>query len=283
MSETVPPVVKKFSFGRPGGTPVAAPATPAETASVSQPDSGAPPQNLPATQPQSQPPAFYTGDDETPVDASDVRLPRLNLVQKSSGAELLTFGFGAFVLKAAVKLTSAPAAGIAAAAPVRIVVAGIRPKVWIEKTKYGSAEKSRVARSLDELFQMGGVEKWSFSKENDKSGSTKPWFMPSVTALVLVQQPEDVPEDNFPFEADGKLYAAALLSVKSTTYESFFGAITSEKVTGVLRKGGYSSRFIDVRTFIQPNKSGESANFKLSFAEETPQAVKDLAASVTGN
>lgn len=277
--------VKKFSFGRPGGTPVAAPAPATDVAATpvaGDPAAPAAPQNQVATQSQAQPPAFYTGDDETPVDATDVKLPRLNIVQKSSGAELLAFGFGSFVLKGAVKLTGPALPGVVALAPARIVVAGIRPKVWIEKTKFGGTEKARIARSLDEVYQLGGVDKWNFSKENPKAGSQKPWFMPSVTLLVLVQQPAGASEDNFPFEADGKLYAAALMSVKSTTYESVFGAIQSEKTIGVLRKG-YNARFIDVTTFTKTYGGGESANFKLSFAEETTDGVKALAANVTGN
>lgn len=289
MSDPNTPV-KKFSFGRPGGTPVAAPApaidvTPGETALGAA--QAAAPQNLPATQPQSAPPAFYTGgDDGDAGDAGDVKLPRLNIVQKSSGSELLVFGFGSFVLKAAVKLATAINAPVIAGVPTipsaRVVVAGIRPKVWIEKTKFGGTEKARIARSLDEVYQLGGVDKWNFSKENPKSGSVKPWFMPSVTMLVLVQKPADAPEDNFPFEADGKLYAAALWSVKSTTYESVFGVISSEKAIGVLRKG-YNARFIDVSTFTKVYGGGESANFKLGFGEETTDGVKALAANVTGN
>ncbi len=274
--------VKKFSFGKPGGTPVAPPPTQENPTAAETPAGDAAPQNLPATQPQYAPPAFYNGDDETPVDAGDVKLPRLNIVQKSSGSDLLPFGFGAFVLKSMVRLTAPPKAGELALPPARVVVAGIRPKVWIEKTKFGSTEKARIARSLDEVYQLGGVDKWTFSKENPKAGSQKPWFMPSVTILALAQRPEGEPEDNFPFEADGKLYAAALWSVKSTTYESVYGAIQSEKAIGVLKKGGYNSRFIDVSTFTKTYTGGESANFKLSFGPETPQLVRDLANNVIG-
>lgn len=267
--------VKKFSFGKPGGTPVApAPAADAN-ATVEPGAAGQPaPQNLPATQPQGQPPAFYTGDDETPTESGDVRFPRLNIVQKSSGAELLAHGVGALVLKGTTKLVEA------GKGTVRIVVAGIRPKIWIEKVKFGT--QGRIARSIDEVIQQGGTDKWTFSKENPKIESKKPWFMPSVTLMVLVQKPEGLSEDNFPFEADGKLYAAALLSVKSTNYDAVFTAIQSEKVMGVMKKGGYNSRFIDASIFMKTFTGGEAGVFKLAFAEETPQAVRDLASGVIG-
>lgn len=262
--------VKKFSFGKPGGTAVVAPSPASNPAEPAKP--GTEVATTPA--PTYQPPAFYTGDDETPTEAGDVRFPRLNIVQKSSGAELLKHGFGSLVLKGTEKLIEADKG------TVRLVVAGIRPKIWIEKVKFGT--EGRIARSIDEVIQQGGTDKWSFSKENAKVNSNRPWFMPCVTLLVLVQKPEHLTDDNFPFVAEGKAYAAALLTVKSTNYEAVFVAIQSEKATGTLRKGGYNSRFIDASIRIQKFAGGEAGVFKLAFAEETPAEVRAFADSTVG-
>lgn len=273
MSDTP---AKKFSFGNRAGVPIEVTATPAASeptpSGESVPASDAPPQNLPATQPDYRPPAFYNGDDETPVDPEDVQLPRLNIVQKTSGAELLALGFGSLVLKGSIKLPQ----------PMRAVIAGIRPKVWIEKTKYGSPAKPRFAHSLDEVSKFGGTDLWKYSKENEKAGSVKPWFMPSVTMLILIQRDESLSEANFPFVVEGKSYAAALLSVKSTNYNAVFTKIQSEKQVGCLRAGGYNSHFIDFKTVITAYPSGEASNFVLSFGEATPQALRDLANQTIG-
>lgn len=265
---------KKFNFAKPGATPPkpVAPAAPATveaevvpTESPTDAPEQAAPQNLPAVPPPAAPPAFYTGEEDTPYDPQDQRLPRLNIVQKSSQAEWLPHGIGALLLKGQVKLPQ----------PARMVVAGARPKVWIEKTKFGSSVKARVARSLDEVAKLGGTDVWRFSKENPDSNSAKPWFMPSVTLLVLIEKPDSLPEDHFGYVAGDKLYAAALVSVKSTNYDAFWVTISSER-QGLLKKG-FSSRFLNVSTVVKQFKGGESGVFKVAFGEETPEEVRKLA------
>ena len=162
--------VKKFSFAKPG----AAAPTPVESAPAPAPaptsidSTGAPsttvgdpapaPPNLPAVPPAYAPPAFYTGEEDEPSDPSDMRLPRLNIIQKSSKSAWHELGkIGSLLLKGEVPLGN----------KIRFVVAGARPKVWIEKTKYdptGGGPKARVARSIDEVVKLGGTDSWKFSK-----------------------------------------------------------------------------------------------------------------------
>jgi len=273
---------KKFSFAKAG----AAPAQPIEPAPASAPTpeqapASSAPANLPVPAATYAPPAFYTGDESEPVDPSDIRLPRLNIVQKSSQSEWLKHGVGSLLLKGEVKIPL----------PCRVVVAGARPKMWIEKTKYmpqGGGVKPRFARSLDEIVQMGGTDQWRFSKENTKDGpapSNKPWFMPSVTLALLIEKPAGLPveaEDHFGYECEGKHYAAALLSVKSTNYDAVWVAIQMER-RGVLSEG-YSSHYINMNVFMKMYAGGESGVFKLSFGEKTTPALRELTNKiVTGN
>src|SRR5574343_642795 len=149
--------VKKFSFGNrgapPGAQPVAAPAPAPSPAPVEvAPEPGS---YVPAVVPAAAPPAFYTGEEDTPVDPNDIRLPRLNIVQKSSQSSWLKHGVGSLLLKGEIKIPL----------PARIVVMGARPKIYIEKTPWspnGSGPKARVARSLDEVASMGGTDQWRF-------------------------------------------------------------------------------------------------------------------------
>lgn len=266
---------KKFSFAKPGG----APSQPVEELkNVTPPVEGAPatdtPQNLPATQPQSAPPAFYTGEEDEPFDPADQRLPRLNIVQKSSQSDWLKHGVFSLVLKGEVLISAKDK-------PFRMVVVGARPKIWIEKTKYqpnGGGDKAKIARSIDEVVQLGGTDQWRFSKENPKANSTKSWYMPSVTLAVLVEKPADCKpeqEAHFAYVVGDKSYAAALLSVKSTNYDAVWVTISSER-RGLLSKG-FNSRFIDGTVYSKTFSGGESGVFKLSFGPETPAELREIA------
>lgn len=269
MSEPTAP--KKFSFGKTGAPPaqpveeVKSVAPAPENNGVPAPAGDSAPSNLPATQ-SHNPPAFYTGEEDEPSDPADQRLPRLNIVQKSSQEEWLKLGpVGSLLLKGQVSLPL----------PAKFVVAGARPKIWIEKTKFGSSTKARIARSIDDVVKLGGTDRWAFSKENDKITSTKPWFMPSVTLLFLIEKPDALPEDHFAYEADGKLYAAALLSVKSTSFEAVWVAINTER-HGVLSEG-FNSRYVLFNTYIKEFGGNKVGIPKISFGEKTTDGVRALA------
>lgn len=282
MSETQT-TEKKFSFAKAGGPA----AQPVEAPKVTTVEPGGIPgdtpvnPNSPAVQPDYQPPAFYTGEEDEPSDPNDVRLPRLNIVQKSSQSGWLKFGVFSLLLKGEVPVAAVDK-------PFRMVVAGARPKIWIEKTKYmpnGGGEKAKVARSIDDVVKQGGTDQWKFSKENPAANSTKPWFMPSVTLAVLVEKPADMKpehEAHFAYVVGDKAYAPALLSVKSTNYDAVWIFISSER-RGVLSKG-FNSRFIEGQINAKPFKGGESGVFKLSFGAETSPELRDLAQKiVTGS
>ena len=270
---------KKFSFAKAGAAPAqpleetkpVAPATDERTPSV--PDT-----ELPAVPPTYQPPAFYTGDEGEPVDPADLRLPRLNIVQKSSQAEWLVHGVGSLLLKGEVCIAKKDV-------PFRMVAIGARPKIWIEKTKFGSSVKPRFARSIDEVAKFGGTDQWKFSKENDKIQSTKSWFMPSVTLAVLVEKPEGLSpehEAHFAYVVGDKAYAAALLSVKSTNYDAVWVTISSER-RGVLSEG-FNSRFINAHIAMRTFTGGEAGVFKLTFGDKTSPELRAIASRiVTGN
>ncbi len=267
---------KKFSFAKPGG----APSQPVEEQKPATIEPGGIPvetpvnPNSPAVQPDYQPPAFYTGDEDEPSDPSDQRLPRLNIVQKSSQSAWLDKGVFSLILKGEVLIAKKDK-------PFRFVVIGARPKIWIEKTKYqpnGGGEKAKVARSIDEVVKLGGTDQWKFSKENPAITSTKPWYMPSVTLAVLVEKPADCPPENeahFAYVVGDKAYAPALLSVKSTNYEAVWVFVASER-KGVLSKG-FNSRFIDGQINAKAFKGGESGVFKLSYGPETSPELREIA------
>jgi len=213
----------------------------------------------------------YGGEEDD--DVSDVRWPRLNLVQKSSAAALLKLGLGSFVLNKELPLGET----------LRIIVVGFSSKRYIEKTKYtpGANSNAKIVNSLEEVDAVGGTTSWFESKENPKVTSDKPWFQPSVTALLLIEKPENVAEDRFIKVIDGKAYGVALFSVKSLAYYAFYIKLNSEQKAGILREG-FPTRFIEVKSTLVPGKSGESFQPYVKVLEKAPAELVEFARSLRG-
>lgn len=217
--------------------------------------------------------------DEDGVATSDIKLPRLKLLQGSSDKKLLAaHGFGTMLLKDSVEVARAAAEG-KPAVPATIVFVKLISKTYTEKPrKFG--DPTRFARSPAEVEEQGGTIDWRQSRENDKIVSKKPWYQVNANCLVLVQKPEGIDDDHFPFEADGKFFAPAIYTVKSFAYESFFQEIATAKATGELRKGGWASRYIKVTPVIRPGKgNAEFACPEVEFGEITPDDVRAIAAA----
>jgi len=224
--------------------------------------------------------AVGSGDafDNEGLDASDIRLPRLKLLQGTSDKQLLaTHCFGSLLLKDDLAIAKAAQNGVAAQVG-RLVFVRLISKTYTERVaRYG--DPSKFARSLAEVDEMGGTPDWRLSKENVRSGSSKPWFQVNANCLVLVEKPETAPDDHFPFAANGKLYCPALYSVKSFAYDRFFTVVATAKLTGELRKEGYSSRVLLYTPQIEAGKgNAEFAVPSIKFGEVTSPEVRELAA-----
>lgn len=215
-------------------------------------------------------PTFGGEDDE---DMGDIRWPRLNLSQKSSAVALIKIGVGCFVLNKELGLGE----------KLKAIVVGFGPKRYIEKTKYvaGSSSNAKIVNTLQEVYENGGTTEWRESKEDPKANSDKPWYQRSVTALLLIEKPEGVADDRFTFAADGKAYAAALFSVKSTSYDSFYVKLNSEQKTGLLREG-YPTRFIEINSVLVPFKGGEAFQPQVKVLEKVPEETLKVARSLRG-
>jgi hypothetical protein len=209
---------------------------------------------------------------------TDIKLPRLKLLQGTSDKKLLQeFGFTGLILKDSVLIARAANEGQQALTG-RLVFVRLISKTYTERVaRFG--DPSMFARSLQEVDEMGGTTDWRQSKENRKSGSTRPWFQVNANCLVLVEKPEAAADDHFPFETDGKLYCPALYSVKSFAYDRFFAEIATAKLTGELRKDGYSSRFVLFTPEVEVGKgNAEFAVPGVKFGEPTSEALRQLAA-----
>ena len=230
-----------------------------------------------------QPPAtrFLGGDEEDgDTDRSDVRLPRLNIIQGLSGADLKSIKRpdgtnapdGSLVLKKALFIPQ----------PARIVVAGFSRKQYSEKMPKFGEGKPRLLDTLEEVHAAGGTDQWRQSRENkDKDGmpvSRRPWFVPMVTGLLLIQKWDGIrPEDEEHFTAvseDGIAFAPAVFTVKSTGFEGFYVPLKSEQAAGVLKNGFYT-RYVVLST-----RQDKAFTPVVSIGEHTSEAVRALAKSI---
>jgi hypothetical protein len=227
--------------------------------------------------------AFSGGDEEGgDDDRTDVRLPRLNIIQGLSGPELKSIKMpdgknapdGSLILKKTLYVPQ----------PARIVVAGFSRKLFAEKMPKFGEGKPRYAENLEQVHEFGGTDQWKLSRENkDKDGmpmSRKPWFVPMVTGLLLIQKWDGLAkedEDHFSAIAkDGTAFAPCVYTVKSTSFGSFYVPLKSENSTGIL-KAGYYVRYVRLTTAQPSAKAFEPV---VAIIEPTNEDVRNLARSI---
>lgn len=247
-AELVPPVA---------GTPAATAASPAPAASSAL-----------ITPPPRSVGFFSGGDDGGDDDRSDVKMPRLNLVQGMSAEDLKSIApEGNFVFNKALLIPQ----------PALIVVAGMSRKVYSEKPlKFG--DKTRVFDTLEQVIEAGGTDNWRMSRENREGTSKLPWFVRMATAVILIKKWDGIkPEDEEYFKSvatDGTAFAAGVYTLKSTSFTSFYVPLKSANAQGVLT-GGYYHRYVQLKavkkTAFEP---------QVTILESTSEAVRALAKSL---
>ena len=159
------------------------------------------------------PASHYAGSIEGDVDESDLRRPRINVVQKSSKLHG-DFKFGDIVLNK--QFAVLPVADSIAGKSAKVIVVHAR-KYFQENVEYG--DNSRSFPSKEAVFAAG-----LFLEERKKGGASK-----IADLYMLIEQPEGaIPEEAaalFSIEIDGKNYASAVLTVKSIAYDRTMGKV----------------------------------------------------------
>ena len=217
----------KVSFSKVAGTGHSAPVAPPSDGTPTEESNAqlVPQPGTEAAVQQQQPSrglSFYTGaEEETDAEASDIRTPRLNLIQGLSKPELKAIGpDGTFVYKKTIALPKT----------FRAVICGRSKKLFIEKLAQNADRKPRTFSTLEEVLANGGTDKWYASKwclKDDVPVSKLPYFEAHVTFKLLIEKPEGFDESNFPIKVGDKRYGPALYTVKGIAYD-FFVAVNSE-------------------------------------------------------
>lgn len=165
------------------------------------------------------PAAHYGGTIQGDVDDTDIRRPRLNVVQKSSKLHG-DFKFGDVVLNKQVAVL--PVAEALAGKSLKVLVAGAR-KYFQENKPYG--EDARIFPTKEAVFAAG-----LFLDEKKTGAASK-----IADMYFFIEQPEiPLPEEAaalFSTQIGDKSYAPAVMTVKSIAYSRVFEPVYNAEKT----------------------------------------------------
>lgn len=243
------------NFG-PGQTAVATPpadATP--DAPASQPLARIPSAGLPSAS------RLVLGD-HIP-DFADIILPRINISQNIGDLKDI-FTSGSIVLGRQVSLFCPPDVDVStgnvrrkSTPPATLVVLGFRPTRFCEKVSGGV--RGAIVNTEDEVRASGGTLDYNEWKLKKESGIKR--FEPMADALVLIQRPESIADDDtvFVYPIEGKKYALALWAMRGTSYTAAAKRVFfTQRAIGCLRQG-YPTQVFDVTTKLETYPGGNSA------------------------
>lgn len=189
--------------------------------------------NTPTAVVQSDSPSIFNDED---IGFDDIRLPRLNIVQKVGDLSNI-FTPGEIVLNqsAVIHEPADPVKNKVGNKPLIITVLGFKKRQFCEKVVGG--DMGLLVNTEAEVVAKGGTLDY---KEWQQSNGAKKYFQRLATALLLVQKPEhyqDTDDLMFPYECEGKKYALALYSMKGTSYTNAAKHIYTARKIGHLRPG----------------------------------------------
>jgi hypothetical protein len=234
----------KVSFSQPGGenlavevetvvTPVAG-VTVETTTTAAAPAQPAQSQ-LPATIPSggvARP--LYVDDAEDNIDARDMVIPYLSIVQKVGETSNLFQG-GTILLgsqsSGQLVLADGPKPNQLSNA-IRLIVLGTRPKRYVEKVEGGA--RGDMFDTEQQVVAANGTTDY-----NEAKSSGKRLFQTLITALCLIEQTQGSDDMGFPITIEGKRYALALYSMKGTSYTNAAKHFLSSKKIGWLAGKGF--------------------------------------------
>ena len=159
------------------------------------------------------------------IGGEDLILPRINLTQKV-GDLGDQFGPGVIVFQKEQVLWKE------GDKPLNVVVLHAA-KRYQENTEFGSDEMGQVVDTLDEVKALGGWIEWRDGADGRREAP--PWA-PRLDVVCLIEAPDGAETALFPFDLDGKAYAAAVWTLSKSAFTSAGRAILTARATH-LRNG----------------------------------------------
>lgn len=200
---------------------------------------------------------------EGEITAHDLKVPRLNLSQKSGNLGD-DFPAGSFVFEKQV-LLAGPGLSFTAV-PLRM------KKYYQEKIEFGTDQMPRKANTSAEVRELGGTTNYDLRDE-------MPWFQDIADIRLAIQAPGELDEqygEYFPYSDGVNNYAMGIYTVASSAYTSLAkrfitdgeyllkGALYSGRyeISSEFRKGASFSWYIPVGKFIAKNTPDQTEFFR---------------------
>lgn len=174
------------------------------------------------------------GDDiQGDIDATDLNLPKINVVQKVGEISDLGFDFGALIYNREVLLSNGEE-------PVPMIVFDLKVDL-VQDLPFNSEETPAIYDTKKEVLDAGG----SFEYGSDF------YFRERGTMTVLTGTTGDTPEEmkeTLPFEHKGVNYALAKFTVGKSSYKSMCNPLLVQRRVGLLRTKGLAAGLWNVTT-----------------------------------
>lgn len=202
-------------------------------------------------------------------DRKDVRLPRLNLVHKTSANELIEkFGIGSFCFNKEVKLSDGK---------TPIIITALRAaKDYIQKLPYGDPATPEVFETPEEVEKHGG----SLNYADVKSGR---YFGPRAHIQIITTLPEGASEEDaalFPYEFKGIAYGMAMFTVASSAYTSVGKELATLCTNNKIGRKGMQFMRLELTSEIKKNSANSWHVPVVKYAGENPAELVDFYASL---
>lgn len=183
-----------------------------------------------------------TGDVEGEWGASDIKLPWLKLVQKSSDEALHAFGLGSLVFDNAVKLGDTKS-------PIPFVVFRMK-KTYRQWLPYGSEERPQTFDTMEEAkaagFALGNTKAPNYVSEN-------------ALLQIAVKAPADADEDainRFPYtDPNGGHWTMGLFTAQGSSYGSLVKALNLFRQPAQPLKDGLTNGLFEMHIEHKKEKS----------------------------
>lgn len=202
-------------------------------------------------------------------DRNDVRLPRINLIHKTSDTAMITkFGIGSFTFNREVKLSDGTA-------PIIITVLRAA-KDYVQKLKFGSPENPAVFNTPEDVEKAG----YSLNYSDEKSGK---YCGPRAHLQVITALPEGASEEDsalFPYEFEGKSYGMAMLTVASSAYTSVGKELATLCTNNKVMRKGMKFGVLELTSDTKTGKGNTWHVPVIKYAGETPANLVEFYSSL---
>lgn len=197
---------------------------------------------------------------EGELERSDIKLPRINLVQKTS--ELFNHGFrhGDIVYNREIAL----------AKPCPVVVVRLK-KQYQQELPYGGDAIPHVCDTLQEVREAGGSIEWGAENRYSELAHMQ----------LLVQAPDNIPDelaDLFPYEIDGKSWAPAMFTVAKSAYKSAAKPVITAAFNSL--RGGLGNGLWHLTSETKKNAMGSWETPVMKMVGRTSPEMAELVASL---